>query len=609
MKLTELFAGNKQIDNSGKTQQKSAPNTALVNRQIHALKPGQTLQGEVIARNGSEVQIKVAEDFVIKARVEQNVNLDIGKNMTFEIKNNGQTLTLLPLYTNTATDANVLKALDMASLPVNADTISMTEQMMQAGLSIDRSSLQQVFRESNLYPESNPADIIDLHKLSMPVNETNLTQIASYKNLTHQLNSGLNEVINALPDSIQNMLQKGDVDGAAKLFKEILNLFSGKEAAGDTTPDNTMVLTDGSINPQSGNVTTNVAAAPLQADLQLLLDMLAAKHGTESSQGAEGMLPNMLSETAVLTEGQVQNLQGTVLDGMLLQNLQDVTSETVQPKNADVVTDTVMQMQNPEGTAITEEISQNQVAQTQHIQNQVTQQPLELLQRLLQQGIQKNDKAFLQSLLSNKEIVAFVKDNLQNLWSIRPQDVADEGSVEKLYQRLDKQLKGLTQALENANQTGSEVYKATANLTQNLDFLQQLNQTYTYLQLPLRLQQGNNAHGDLYVYTNKKHLASKDGKVTALLHLDMEHLGPVDVYVAMQQEKVSTKFYVQDNMLDFLEDHMNILTERLKKRGYDCSIEMLAKEHGSEEKENVVQKLLEKEPQVPIVQYAFDVRT
>ena len=99
MKLTELFAGNKQIDNSGKTQQKSAPNTALVNRQIHALKPGQTLQGEVIARNGSEVQIKVAEDFVIKARVEQNVNLDIGKNMTFEIKNNGQTLTLLPLYT------------------------------------------------------------------------------------------------------------------------------------------------------------------------------------------------------------------------------------------------------------------------------------------------------------------------------------------------------------------------------------------------------------------------------------------------------------------------------------------------------------------------------
>lgn len=609
MKLTELFAGNKQIDNSGKTQQKSAPNTALVNRQIHALKPGQTLQGEVIARNGSEVQIKVAEDFVIKARVEQNVNLDIGKNMTFEIKNNGQTLTLLPLYTNTATDANVLKALDMASLPVNADTISMTEQMMQAGLSIDRSSLQQVFRESNLYPESNPADIIDLHKLSMPVNETNLTQIASYKNLTHQLNSGLNEVINALPDSIQNMLQKGDVDGAAKLFQEILNLVSGKEAAGDTTPDNTMVLTDGSINPQSGNVTTNVAAAPLQADLQLLLDMLAAKHGTESSQGAEGMLPNMLSETAVLTEGQVQNLQGTVLDGMLLQNLQDVTSETVQPKNADVVTNTVMQMQNPEGTTITEEISQNQVAQTQPIQNQVTQQPLELLQRLLQQGIQKNDKAFLQSLLSNKEIVAFVKDNLQNLWSIRPQDVADEGSVEKLYQRLDKQLKGLTQVLENANQTGSEVYKATANLTQNLDFLQQLNQTYTYLQLPLRLQQGNNAHGDLYVYTNKKHLASKDGKVTALLHLDMEHLGPVDVYVAMQQEKVSTKFYVQDNMLDFLEDHMNILTERLKKRGYDCSIEMLAKEHGSEEKENVVQKLLEKEPQVPIVQYAFDVRT
>lgn len=607
MKLTELFAGNKQIDSNAKTRQESARNAALVNRQIHALKPGQMLQGEVISKNGNEVQIKVAEDFVVKARVEQNINIDIGKNMTFEIKNNGQTLTLLPLYTNTATDANVLKALDMASLPVNEDTISMTQQMMNAGLSIDRNSLQQIFRESNLYPDSKLGDIIDLHKLSLPVNETNLTQIASYKNMTHQLGEGLKQVMNSFSDCMQNMLQKGDVDGAAKLFQEIINLVTGMETTGEAVPsENTVVLTDSTVMQQAGNIGSGNNTM-LQADFQLLLDMLAARNGTEGTQ-----MGNAISEGTLL--------ESTMQESVMIQNGKDVISE-VMLQNADKMV--LEEAYNSEATAQEESAAQNQVIhdETPHAeslhgqpsrQNTIHGQnaPLELLQRLLQQGIQRNDKDFLQSLLNNKEIAGFIKENVQKQWSISPQDVADEGKVEQLYQRLDKQLKGLMQALETANQTGSQAYKATANLTQNLDFLQQLNQTYTYLQLPLRLQQGNDAHGDLYVYSNKKHLASPDGKITALLHLDMEHLGPVDVYVAMQQEKVSTKFYVQnDEMLDFLEGHMNILTERLKRRGYDCRIEMQTREMDGGKEESVVQKLLEKEPQVPIVQYAFDVRT
>ena len=214
--------------------------------------------------------------------------------------------------------------------------------------------------------------------------------------------------------------------------------------------------------------------------------------------------------------------------------------------------------------------------------------------------------------MQGKEVAAFIKSNISQLWTIQPDEVADPKKVAELYQRLDKQLKGLAQVLEQTNQTSTELYKATTNLNQNIDFLQQMNQTYTYIQLPLRLQQGNQAHGDLYVYTNKKHLAASDGKITALLHLDMEHLGPVDVYVAMQNEKVSTKFYVQDDeMLDFLAEHMDILTERLKKRGYDisCEMQLQDKETSGTKQKSVIQRLLEKENHIPLVQYAFDVRT
>ena len=156
-----------------------------------------------------------------------------------------------------------------------------------------------------------------------------------------------------------------------------------------------------------------------------------------------------------------------------------------------------------------------------------------------------------------------------------------------------------------------EAFRATASLSQNVDFLQQLNQMYSYVQLPLHLQQ-RDAHGDLYVYTNKKNLARKDGNVSALLHLDMENLGPVDVYVAMQNSKVSTKFYLRDDeMIDFMAAHMDILTERLRKRGYDCSYSMAVREEktsGAATKGGL-EPLLKQERGVMLSRYAFDVRT
>jgi flagellar hook-length control protein FliK len=225
----------------------------------------------------------------------------------------------------------------------------------------------------------------------------------------------------------------------------------------------------------------------------------------------------------------------------------------------------------------------------------------------LEQGLQDKNQPLLENLLTDKSTQKILADGLSKLWTIQPQDVADSGKVEELYSRLDRQLKSLTQTLEQNGQTQSQTFRAASNMTQNLDFLQQINQAYTYVQLPLRLQQGD-AHGDLYVYTNKRSLAAKDGQISALLHLDMEHLGPVDVYVAMQGEHVNTRFYVQDDeMLDFLEEHMDILTERLQKRGYDCNFAMQVRQENAEP-ESGLKGLLAEEPALPIAQYSFDVR-
>lgn len=606
MKLTELFTSEKQmVDASGKGQVNSARNASIINRQIHSLAPGQTIQGELVARNGSEVQIKLADDMVIKARLEQSMNLEIGKIVTFEVKNNGQSLLLSPLYANMATDANVLKAIEMASLPLNHRTVEMTELLMKAGLSIDRNSLQQVFREGNSYANVEIADIVDLHKLSMPVNEGNLSQLASYKNLTHQLVTGLNNCLEVLPDTMQDMLKSGDIDGAKMLYGELVNMVQ-EGVSGEVQGEMYSGISGEIFSEISGEVSSEMKPALLQtADGQLLILLPPTKE-----------------------QAQFYSFPG---DGQLLQTL-------LQPEYSEIL----QKLAQGDSSQLLQALADGDEAAPAQTATQLLQSMGEALQNptlsgeqpLLQTLLQGNNRQALQQLLQNQngmlQLLAqavkeaehgetypktvglsdFLKSGLQEQWTITPKEVGSQEQVEQLYNRLDKQLKGLTQVLEQVNQTGSEAYRATVNLTQNLDFLQQLNQAYTFVQLPLRLQQGNSAHGELYVYTNKKHLAARDGQISALLHLDMEHLGPVDVYVAMQNERVNTQFYVQDDeMLDFLAEHMDILTKRLEARGYSCDFKLQTRENAEEGKTSAIQQILQESGHVPMVQYAFDVRT
>ena len=88
----------------------------------------------------------------------------------------------------------------------------------------------------------------------------------------------------------------------------------------------------------------------------------------------------------------------------------------------------------------------------------------------------------------------------------------------------------------------------------------------------------------------------------------MEYLGPLDVYVAMQYEKVSTQFYLQDEeMLDFINEHMDLLTKRLADRGYDMTVTASVRKCASEN--SCMKELLREHSNIPLLSTdSFDVR-
>ncbi len=147
--------------------------------------------------------------------------------------------------------------------------------------------------------------------------------------------------------------------------------------------------------------------------------------------------------------------------------------------------------------------------------------------------------------------------------------------------------------------------KTVANESGNIEFMNQLNQIFTYVQLPLKMQ-NQSANGELFVYTNKKSLAKKDGTVSALLHLDMEHLGSIDVHISLTEQKVATKFYLKDNSaLDLIEANIDLLNNRLNQRGYSVSAQFLKQEEDG----SVMDEILKQNKNVSILAgYSFDAR-
>ena len=542
MKLTGWFSQDKIADNS-RVQTPNNANTEQVNRQIRALVPGQTLRGEVVSREGNNAQIRLLQDVLVDAKVDADIRLELGQNITFQVKNNGQTLNLSPLFTNMATEGTVLNALDMASLPVNENTVAMTKQLMDAGLPIDKNTLQQIWHESNAFPDAEILDLVNLHRVELPVTEENITQMASYRNLTHQLTAGIAETGESLTNMLQGLVESGDIEQAATIYSEVLELLAFEDAAGETVTGQQQ--TEGPLPEPGVDVTVTSEEA----------EQMPVQPSATAPEAVPGQ-KTIIEEPTETASGNGQTIK-----------------------------------ENP-GAEKTQEAPQ-----------------LQNLQKLLKQGLETKDIPLLRSILHNSKVAELPAKLLADRWSIKPEDVESPEKVEELYQKLGKQLKGLSNLLEENGQRGSSAYQNVTNLSQNVDFLQQINQTYAYIQLPLHLRQGEHKTGELFVYTNKKNLARKDGQVSALLHLDMEHLGPLDVYVTLKDTKVSTKFYVQnDAILDYLEANMDVLTERLQKRGYDCKCETTLRTE-LQQTAQAMAPLLKTEGSVPVAQYAFDVRT
>lgn len=556
------ISSNQKSNASNTTQTtQNLPQNLQVMRAIRVLQAGQTIQGEIVSVKGDEVQLAIMKDVLIDAKLAQSMNLTPGMTMPFQVKaNTSQGLSLIPLFTNTAADPNALKALDMAQIPINDRSLAMVQSMMEKGMSIDKQSVQEMYRDVTAFKDAVVRDIVSLHQMQMPVSEDNLTQFSLYQNNQHYLKDAFQTIGNAIGEQLEGLVADGNREGALVLVKELSKLF------------------------QSNGIIIGEDAVFAKERIAILPEQMLQENSIFSEQ--------MLQEDSILPEQMLR-------ESNILQLTAEKNAEVVQ--NSDIgqkviINQDDLEQMSDDGKNI------EKYSETENVQQSVKSVPEQPeWENLIKNILKEKDTSRIAPMFEKIWDKAISKE-----WFLEPESVMEKKNVRDYYEKLTGQIKQLEQIFKETGMEKSPAAKTVQNTVANLDFMNQMNQIHAYIQLPLKMA-NRNAHGELYIFANKKNLAKQEGKVTALLHLDMEHLGKMDVYVALENQKVSTNFYLEkEEYLDFLESHMDMLTTRLNKRGYTCDIKAILRNEDSEPVITTIEKQ-QGQPMLLSMQ-AFDVR-
>lgn len=492
---------------------------------LSELQAGDTFQGEIASVNGQEIQLQLSNGQYMTAKLEAQMQLALGQILNFEVQSNeNNRIVLKPLYTNLLQQQVGEAALRAASLPVNSKNLQLVSMMIENGISIDKSNLPKLYRQVAQNPQAPVSDILHLNKLNIPVTQNNLTQYALYKGMEHQLTG-------AIEDTTKEILS---------LYEELTN-------------------TDSSAANIGGTGTTSVAY--MDRVIQFLL-----QDGTESIQ--QGQLTN--PEQAVSESADTQSA---------------LNSDSVQPDISQTVEEPA---QNPNVEQTVGSSPEQRKVSTPEMK--AAEQPVEMPKENIQAKDTQQAKLFTYEPDWKQQLTQWLEDTPQakekiyhsdrfreiltkaftDKWMLAPEEVGDKQKVEQFYSRLSAESEKLSQLMQEAD-TNHAAGSGAKNIHENISFMNELNQSFQYVQLPLKMT-GKNANGELYVYTNKKNLAKKGGTLTALLHLDMANLGPMDVKISLETEKamLTTRFCLNEDVVAFMQEHMEELTQRLTRAGYVC---------------------------------------
>lgn len=545
MQISDLVGQYNQASASGAETLTGTKGVENLVSSLRSLTKGNIFEGTVSSMKNGRVTLALSSGQQISARIEGKVQLSLGQSMFFQVKSNDGSQIAIRPFSVEGTGANytLLQALSAAGVPAESDYLSMVNRMMEEQMPIDRNSIQQMVRMVNAHPEIDVQTLVQLNKLGITIDKQNAAQFENYLDDKQAITNEFDQLIEELPQALeseslspQQMRSFGSefllalTDGLEDVALQNNGLAS-QEMPAEFVAENTIEksIAEGNTIEKSGLLENGE-----------LLQTTEAREAVSQETATDQ--PVQQSESYSATP----HTLGALMDGKQLQNLNTMLGELL-------------------GTDATRYTKDSGVAEV-----------LKDIQQVFKDSL-PIEREQIGKLFSSKEFVHMVKDTMQQQWTLQPQELEAGGTdkVTKLYDRMNAQLEKITEALKSIGQENTGFAQTAADIQGNVEFMNQINQAYTYVQIPLQMS-GQNASAELFVYTNKKALAEGDRELTAFLHLDLDHLGATDVSVKMKNKQVSTNFYLDDDAsYQLISLNVDRLEKRLQEKGYQCNVSVI----------------------------------
>lgn len=526
------------------------------------LKVGNIFEGTINSIKGNQIILGLSSGQNITARLDAGINLTKGQSVFFQVKSNdGTQVQIKPVSTGAASgNPTLMRALDAATLPLNERNLNMVNAMMKEQMSIGAKNLQDMSRQVLQFPGADPASIVEMKKLDIPLTQSNVTQYENYKADAGEVLKQVQQLTEELPAAITSPEIK--IQESVEYNRQLVSFFSGEEI--EVPSEQVMVpevnMTDGAEDMILQDGANQGSRPELQ---EIKQEMSQAKNMAEYPDGTLG---------GTLSKTEISDFEKNIME--IVQDLPggEAKKEAMKLLPDMAIKDTLVKLANF--------LSENAV------------------------GISR-DK--LMGVLGHKSYKQMLNQMIAREWTIAPEELKQEHTVRDLYRKMEMQLQSLQDIASKFPKSSETVSQAAKNLSQNIEFMNQINQTYTYVQMPIRFH-GENANSELYVYRNNRgDRGAEDGSYSAFLHFDMEYLGGMDISVKMQNKNVTTNWYLDSkDTFDILSENMHLLTEKLEAKGYSCDMKL----ENASKKVNFVEDFLKADEKTggEVHRYSFDVR-
>lgn len=624
MHISDLLGQYNRNISSGTEELKAASGMQKVVSTLEELSSGSVFEGTVSSVKNGKVTLALSDGQTITARLSGKVPLSQGTPMFFQVKSNdGVTIEIKP-YTGAGSGGNPIltNALTEGTVPVTERNLAMVDAMMKEQMPIDKQSLLNMARIANMNPGVNITTVVSMTKLGIPVSPEMAAQFENYMTDEHAILQEMDQAMNELADlaGSKNLTPDQAVQMNQKIVTILLpeqtvtgaqvNAEGQIETGGQTTAEG-QIVTGGQITAEGQIVTGGQTTAEGQttSEGQILTDgRLGAEEQTVNGEQTTTAGQAIQEGTGGQAIGEVLSDQQFSSLGRLLQNIPSLVESTKlfpEAMEQDIFIDT-LEDESVAQNLMTEDAAWKAAdGKTALDKNLTVSDFLRTVSQLLSENNGMASQS-IQKLFGSDAYKSLLRNVMEQQWLIQPEALKQEKKISQLYEKLEQQMRQVEDALKEAGVTKTRFPETAAEVRGNIEFMNQLNQAYTYVQVPLKMS-GQNANGELYVYTNKKNLRDPDAELSAFLHLELEHLGSTDVSVKMQHRNVKTNFYMADDAsYDLVEKYLPILEQKLKDKGYQCTITMTKEEKKVSFGDDFLRKDM---PQTGTLhRYSFDVR-